>query len=70
MSTGYYPVMLDLHGRRAVVVGGGTVAETKVGPLVDAGAAVDGRGAGAHAGARAPGAGGGAHAPAAGVRGR
>ena len=40
MTTGYYPVMLDLHGRRAVVVGGGGVAETKVGPLVDAGAAV------------------------------
>ncbi len=40
MSTGYYPVMLDLHGRRAVVVGGGGVAETKVGPLLDAGAAV------------------------------
>jgi uroporphyrin-III C-methyltransferase/precorrin-2 dehydrogenase/sirohydrochlorin ferrochelatase len=32
--------MLDLRGRPAVVVGGGTVAETKVGPLVDAGARV------------------------------
>ncbi len=40
MTTGYYPVMLDLRGRPAVVVGGGTVAETKVGPLVDAGARV------------------------------
>ncbi|HEY8104941.1 MAG TPA: siroheme synthase CysG [Gemmatimonadales bacterium] len=40
MSAGYYPVMLDLRGRPAVVVGGGTVAETKVGPLVDAGARV------------------------------
>ena len=40
MTAGYYPVLLDLRGRRAVVVGGGAVAETKVGPLVDAGAAV------------------------------
>jgi uroporphyrin-III C-methyltransferase/precorrin-2 dehydrogenase/sirohydrochlorin ferrochelatase len=32
--------MLDLRGRPAVVVGGGAVAETKVGPLVDAGARV------------------------------
>jgi len=40
VSSGYYPVLLDLRGRRAVVVGGGSVAETKVGPLVDAGAAV------------------------------
>ncbi len=40
MSTGYYPLMLDLRGRPAVVVGGGAVAETKVGPLVDAGARV------------------------------
>ncbi|MGE5232377.1 MAG: uroporphyrinogen-III C-methyltransferase [Deltaproteobacteria bacterium] len=38
--SGYYPVLLDLRGRRAVVVGGGAVAEAKVGPLVDAGAAV------------------------------
>ena len=36
----YYPVLLDLRNRRAVVVGGGTVAEGKVGPLLDAGAAV------------------------------
>ncbi len=40
MTTGYYPVLLDLRGRRAIVVGGGAVAEAKVGPLVDAGAAV------------------------------
>jgi uroporphyrin-III C-methyltransferase/precorrin-2 dehydrogenase/sirohydrochlorin ferrochelatase len=40
VSTGYYPVLLDLRGRRAVVVGGGAVAEAKVGPLLDAGAAV------------------------------
>ncbi|MGE5687754.1 MAG: uroporphyrinogen-III C-methyltransferase [Gemmatimonadota bacterium] len=38
--SGYYPVLLDLRGRRAVVVGGGAVAEGKVGPLVDAGADV------------------------------
>jgi len=36
----YYPVLLDLRGRRAVVIGGGTVAEGKVGPLIDAGADV------------------------------
>lgn len=36
----YYPVLLDLRDRRAVVVGGGTIAEGKVAPLVDAGAAV------------------------------
>jgi uroporphyrin-III C-methyltransferase/precorrin-2 dehydrogenase/sirohydrochlorin ferrochelatase len=38
VTAGYYPVLLDLRGRRAVVVGGGAVAEAKVGPLVDAGA--------------------------------
>ena len=36
----YYPVLLDLRGRRAIVVGGGTIAEGKVAPLVDAGAVV------------------------------
>jgi uroporphyrin-III C-methyltransferase/precorrin-2 dehydrogenase/sirohydrochlorin ferrochelatase len=36
----YYPVLLDLRNRRAVVVGGGTVAEGKVGPLLEAGAEV------------------------------
>src|SRR5262249_14692523 len=36
----YYPVLLDLRGRRAVVIGGGTGAEGKVGPLIDAGADV------------------------------
>jgi uroporphyrin-III C-methyltransferase/precorrin-2 dehydrogenase/sirohydrochlorin ferrochelatase len=40
VTAGYYPVLLDLRGRRAVVVGGGAVAEAKVGPLVDAGATV------------------------------
>lgn len=36
----YYPVLLDLRGRRSVVVGGGAVAEGKITPLLDAGAAV------------------------------
>jgi len=36
----YYPVLLDLRGRRAVVVGGGTIAEGKVAPLVEGGAVV------------------------------
>jgi precorrin-2 dehydrogenase/sirohydrochlorin ferrochelatase len=35
-----YPVMLDMAGRLAVVVGGGRVAERKVGALLEAGAAV------------------------------
>lgn len=36
----YYPVLLDLAGRFCVVVGGGAIAEGKVGPLVAAGARV------------------------------
>jgi uroporphyrin-III C-methyltransferase/precorrin-2 dehydrogenase/sirohydrochlorin ferrochelatase len=36
----YYPVLLDLRGRRSVVAGGGPIAEGKVVPLVDGGAAV------------------------------
>ncbi len=36
----YYPVMLDLGGRRCVVVGGGEVAEQKVAGLVACGAEV------------------------------
>jgi precorrin-2 dehydrogenase/sirohydrochlorin ferrochelatase len=35
-----YPVMLDVAGRRCLVVGGGTVARTKCAGLVAAGAAV------------------------------
>ena len=36
----FYPVSLDLRGRRAVVIGGGTVAEQKVLGLLTAGAHV------------------------------
>src|SRR5690606_9810199 len=35
-----YPLLLDLAGRRAVVVGGGPVAARRVAGLLDAGAAV------------------------------
>src|SRR6059058_1172116 len=38
--TAFYHVFLDLHGRRAVVIGGGAVAEQKVHGLVGAGAHV------------------------------
>lgn len=34
----YYPAMLDLAGRHALLVGGGEVAAQKAGPLLDAGA--------------------------------
>jgi len=36
----FYPVFLDLRGRRAVVIGGGAVAEQKVLGLLAAGAHV------------------------------
>ncbi len=36
----YYPIFLNLCGRRAIVVGGGKVAERKVRKLLDAGARV------------------------------
>lgn len=36
----FYPVVLDVRGRRCVVIGGGPVAEQKVAGLLDAGAAV------------------------------
>ncbi len=35
-----YPAFLDLKGRRCVVVGGGRVAQRKVGPLLRAGARI------------------------------
>src|SRR5437762_2146162 len=38
--THFYPAFLDLRGRRAVVVGGGVIAEQKVVRLLDAGARV------------------------------
>jgi len=38
--TDYYPIMLDMRGRRCLVVGGGPVAERKTMGLLDAGADV------------------------------
>lgn len=39
-SAPYYPIMLDLRGRKCVVVGGGEVAARKVRALLDCGAQV------------------------------
>ena len=36
----YYPVFLDLHAKRAVIIGGGTLAESKIAKLLDAGAKI------------------------------
>ena len=38
--TSYYPVNLNLRGRRCVIVGGGTVAEGKISRLLDSGAEI------------------------------
>ena len=38
--TTFYPVYLNLRGRRCVIVGGGTVAEGKIGRLLDSGAEI------------------------------
>ena len=38
--TTYYPVFLNLRGRRCVIIGGGTVAEGKIGRLMDSGAVI------------------------------
>lgn len=38
--TTYYPVYLNLRGRRCVIIGGGTVAEGKIGRLLDSGAEI------------------------------
>ena len=36
----YYPVFLDLHNKRCVIIGGGTLAESKIAKLLDAGAKI------------------------------
>ena len=38
--TSYYPVYLNLRGRRCVIIGGGTVAEGKIARLLDSGARI------------------------------
>ncbi|MBF8299230.1 MAG: cysG [Dehalococcoidia bacterium] len=40
MPSRYYPAFLDIKGRQAVIVGGGSMAETRAEGLVDAGARV------------------------------
>lgn len=40
MAVRYYPLNLDIAGRRCIVVGGGAVAERKVATLLEAGASV------------------------------
>ena len=37
---GYFPVYLDMKGRRCLVIGGGAVAERKIAALLEAGAEV------------------------------
>jgi precorrin-2 dehydrogenase/sirohydrochlorin ferrochelatase len=41
MTTSYYPIFIDLHGRRCIVVGAGRVAVRKVRSLIEAGARVE-----------------------------
>ena len=36
----YYPVFLDLHNKRCVIIGGCTLAESKIAKLLDAGAKI------------------------------
>ena len=40
MCKSYYPIFLDLKGKKAVVVGGGMVAQRKIDPLLEHGAEV------------------------------
>ena len=40
MSHSYYPIVLDLHGKRCLVVGGGLIADGKLDALLAAGAQV------------------------------
>ncbi|HEY2381655.1 MAG TPA: bifunctional precorrin-2 dehydrogenase/sirohydrochlorin ferrochelatase [Terriglobia bacterium] len=37
----FYPIYLNLTGKRVVVIGGGEVAERKIEPLLDAGASIN-----------------------------
>ena len=40
VAAGYYPIFVQMTGRRVFVAGGGNVALEKIGKLVDAGAAI------------------------------